>query len=206
MASIWKRPNSKFWSACYTDQDGKRIKHSTKQTQRRKALGVALELERVEQQARRDLRMKLTGHSSVGMNDRYTHHAMKPLEQAISELPSFNEEAGADGCLLKRTTPEDLRAAMLDLLGGGAPMTSEIARRMVESFRRAGKQQKPTIHLTPREEEVLILLSKGCSNKEIANQLAIGTETVGTHLKHIYEKMHVPSRAAAVARYLTSRA
>jgi DNA-binding NarL/FixJ family response regulator len=88
--------------------------------------------------------------------------------------------AGADGYLLKRTKPEDLRAAMLDVLGGGAPMTSEIARRVVES--------------------------KGYSNKEIASQLAIGTETVGSHLKHIYEKMHVRSRAEAVARYMTSKA
>jgi|ERR1019366_8966888 DNA-binding NarL/FixJ family response regulator len=123
------------------------------------------------------------------------------------ELVFMALEAGADGYLLKRTTPEDLRAAMLDVLGGGAPMTSEIARRVVESFRRASKQQqKPAVHLTTREEEVLILLSKGYSNKEIASQLAIGTETVGSHLKHIYEKMHVRSRAEAVARYMTGKA
>ena len=124
------------------------------------------------------------------------------------ELVFMALEAGADGYLLKRTKPEDLRAAMLDVLGGGAPMTSEIARRVVESFRRASKQQqqKPAVHLTTREEEVLILLSKGYANKEIASQLAIGTETVGSHLKHIYEKMHVRSRAEAVARYMTSKA
>ncbi len=122
------------------------------------------------------------------------------------ELVFMALEAGADGYLLKRTTPEDLRAAMVDVMGGGAPMTSEIARRVVESFRRASKQKQPTVHLTTREEEVLILLSKGYSNKEIASQLAIGTETVGSHLKHIYEKMHVRSRAEAVARYMTSKA
>jgi DNA-binding NarL/FixJ family response regulator len=123
------------------------------------------------------------------------------------ELVFMALEAGADGYLLKRTTPENLRAAMLDVLGGGAPMTSEIARRVVESFRRASKQQqKPAVHLTTREEEVLILLSKGYSNKEIASQLSIGTETVGSHLKHIYEKMHVRSRTEAVARYMTSKA
>ena len=122
------------------------------------------------------------------------------------ELVFMALEAGADGYLLKRTKPEDLRAAMLDVLGGGAPMTSEIARRVVESFRRASKQQKPEVHLSAREEEVLILLSKGYSNKEIASQLSIGTETVGSHLKHIYEKMHVRSRAEAVARYITGKA
>jgi DNA-binding NarL/FixJ family response regulator len=114
--------------------------------------------------------------------------------------------AGADGYLLKRTKPEDLRAAMLDVLGGGAPMTSEIARRVVESFRKAKAKSKPEVHLSAREEEVLILLSKGYSNKEIASQLTIGVETVGSHLKHIYEKMHVRSRAEAVARYMTSKA
>ena len=122
------------------------------------------------------------------------------------ELVFMALEAGADGYLLKRTTPEDLRMAMLDVLGGGAPMTSEIARRVVESFRRAAKSPKPTVNLSAREEEVLILLSKGYSNKEIASQLSIGNETVGSHLKHIYEKMHVRSRAEAVARYMTSKA
>lgn len=121
------------------------------------------------------------------------------------ELVFMALQAGADGYLLKRTTPEDLRAAMLDVLGGGAPMTSEIARRVVESFRRAAKSPKPAVNLSAREEEVLILLSKGYSNKEIASQLAIGNETVGSHLKHIYEKMHVRSRAEAVARYITGK-
>jgi DNA-binding NarL/FixJ family response regulator len=121
------------------------------------------------------------------------------------ELVFMALEAGADGYLLKRTKPEDLRAAMVDVLGGGAPMTSEIARRVVESFRRAEKYPKAEVRLTTREEEVLILLSKGYSNKEIASQMTIGVETVGSHLKHIYEKMHVRSRAEAVARYMTSK-
>ncbi len=122
------------------------------------------------------------------------------------ELVFMALEAGADGYLLKRTKPEDLRAAMVDVMAGGAPMTSEVARRVVESFRRASKQTKPDVHLTTREEEVLILLSKGYANKEIAEKLSISAETVGSHLKHIYEKMHVRSRAEAVARYMTSKA
>jgi DNA-binding NarL/FixJ family response regulator len=107
---------------------------------------------------------------------------------------------------LKRTKPEDLRAALLDVLGGGAPMTSEIARRVVESFRAAKKSPKQTVQLSAREEEVLILLSKGYANKEIADQLSLSVETVGSHLKHIYEKLHVRSRTGAVARYMTSKA
>jgi DNA-binding NarL/FixJ family response regulator len=122
------------------------------------------------------------------------------------ELVFMALQAGADGYLLKRTKPEDLKAAMLDVLGGGAPMTSEIARRVVESFRRAAKQTMPDVRLSAREEEVLILLSKGYANKEIASQLSISAETVGSHLKHIYEKMHVRSRAEAVARYMTAKA
>ena len=121
------------------------------------------------------------------------------------ELVFMALQAGADGYLLKRTTPEDLHAAMQDVLRGGAPMTSEVARRVVESFRRTASPPQPAVHLSAREEEVLILLSKGYSNKEIASQLGIGVQTVGSHIKHIYEKMHVRSRAEAVARYMTSK-
>jgi DNA-binding NarL/FixJ family response regulator len=121
------------------------------------------------------------------------------------ELVFMALQSGADGFLLKRTKPEDLRAAMLDVIGGGAPMTSEIARRVVESFRKASRLPKDTVRLSTREEEVLILLSKGYANKEIAAELAISVETVGSHLKHIYEKMHVRSRAEAVARYMTEK-
>lgn len=121
------------------------------------------------------------------------------------ELVFLALQAGADGFLLKRTKPADLQAALLEVLRGGAPMTSEVARRVVESFRKPVKPSSPAVHLTVREEEVLILLSKGYANKEIADRLSISVETVGSHLKHIYEKMHVRSRAEAVARYMTSK-
>lgn len=112
-------------------------------------------------------------------------------------------EAGADGYLLKRTRPSELRSALLDAMSGGAPMTSEIARRVVESFRQKGRNRDDAISLTAREEEVLVLLTKGYSNKEIAEQINLSIETVRSHLKHIYEKMHVRSRAEAVARYMS---
>ncbi len=121
------------------------------------------------------------------------------------ELVFMALEAGADGYLLKRTQPEELHAALLEVLGGGAPMTSEVARRVVQSFRRAAKPREPAVRLSAREEEVLILLTKGYANKEIADQLSIGAETVGSHLKHIYEKLHVRSRTEAVARYITGK-
>ena len=120
-----------------------------------------------------------------------------------NELVFMALQAGADGFLLKRTKPADLRTALLEVTRGGAPMTSEIARRVVESFRRPPKSREQMVHLTTREEEVLILLTKGYSNKEIADRLSLSVETIGSHLKHIYEKLHVRSRTEAVARYIT---
>lgn len=114
-------------------------------------------------------------------------------------------ESGADGYLLKRTKPADLRAAMLDVLSGGAPMTSEIARHVVASFRQKSGGLDPSISLTPREEETLVLLTKGFSNKEIADHLNLSIETVRSHLKNIYTKMHVRSRAEAVAHFMSRR-
>jgi DNA-binding NarL/FixJ family response regulator len=113
-------------------------------------------------------------------------------------------EAGADGYLLKRIRPEDLRASILEALSGGAPMSSEIARRVVESFRQKSRSRDATINLTSREEEVLVLLSRGFSNKEIADQISVSIETVRSHLKRIYEKMHVRSRTEAVALFFSS--
>jgi len=114
-------------------------------------------------------------------------------------------ESGADGYLLKRTKPEDLRAALLDVLSGGAPMTSEIARHVVASFRRKSGGLDESVSLTVREEETLVLLTKGYANKEIADHLNLSIETVRSHLKNIYMKMHVRSRAEAVARYMSKR-
>jgi DNA-binding NarL/FixJ family response regulator len=113
-------------------------------------------------------------------------------------------EAGADGYLLKQTKPADLREALLDVLNGGAPMTSEIARRVVHYFRDRAKARDAIVHLAPREKEILSLLSKGYANKEIADTLSLSIETVRSYLKSIYEKMQVHSRAEAVARYMNS--
>lgn len=110
-------------------------------------------------------------------------------------------EAGADGYLLKRCTPEELQAAVLDVLKGGVPMTSEIARRVIASFRQRSVKSAVTTRLTPREEEILTLLAKGFVSKEIAAQLGVSYETVRDHLKHIYDKLHVHSRGEAVARF-----
>jgi DNA-binding NarL/FixJ family response regulator len=114
-------------------------------------------------------------------------------------------EAGADGYLLKRSKPADLRAALLDVLNGGAPMSSAIARRVVRSFRRPPANPRNEAHLSTREIEVLGLLSRGLSNKEIADQMRLSVETVRSYLKTIYEKLHVRCRTEAVIRYQANR-
>jgi DNA-binding NarL/FixJ family response regulator len=113
-------------------------------------------------------------------------------------------EAGADGYLLKQSKPADLREALLDALNGGVPMTSGIARRVAEYFRQRAQLRDEVVRLSPREKEVLAMLSKGYSNKEIAVNLSLSVETIHGYLKHVYEKMHVRSRAEAVAKYLSS--
>ena len=111
-------------------------------------------------------------------------------------------EAGASGYMLKRTAPEALLRAVHELVQGGVPMTGEVARRVIQSFRRERTENANVDRLTPREEEVLELLAKGCLSKEIARQLEVSVETVNTHLKHIYEKLHVHSRTEAVIKFL----
>jgi DNA-binding NarL/FixJ family response regulator len=114
-------------------------------------------------------------------------------------------EAGADGYLLKRSKPADLREALLDVLDGGAPMSSAIARRVVRSFRRPPANPRNQAHLSAREIEVLGFLSSGLSNKEIADQMRLSIETVRSYLKTIYEKLHVHCRTEAVMRYAANR-
>jgi DNA-binding NarL/FixJ family response regulator len=108
-------------------------------------------------------------------------------------------EAGADGYLLKRSKPSDLRAALMDVLSGGAPMSSTIARRVVGSFKKPSATLM-NVQLSAREAEVLKFLSRGFSNKEIADQIELSVETVRSYLKSIYKKLHVRSRTEAVLR------
>ena len=112
-------------------------------------------------------------------------------------------EAGADGYLVKEVEPAELEAALLDLAGGGAPITSGIARRVVEFFRERAKVRGEVVHLSAREQEVLLMLARGYSNKEIAGELLLTVETIRGYVKQVYEKMHVRSRAQAVAKYLS---
>ena len=112
--------------------------------------------------------------------------------------------AGASGYLLKRLTRENLLAALEEVHGGGSPMSSSIARRVVQFFRAPPPASATKLEsLSPRELEVLRLLAEGYVNKEIADRLSLSAPTVATYIRRIYEKLHVHSRAAAIGKFST---
>ncbi|HVU27160.1 MAG TPA: response regulator transcription factor [Verrucomicrobiae bacterium] len=110
--------------------------------------------------------------------------------------------AGASGYLLKPVRAVELLAAVKNVHAGGAPMTSSIARKVVQSFKQTKPSQNEVDELSPREQEILDYLAKGYSYKETSEQIGISYSTVHTHIEHIYHKLHVRSRAQAVAKYL----
>lgn len=128
--------------------------------------------------------------------------------------------AGASGYVLKRTQPKKILQAIREVKAGGVPMSSEIARKVLGVFREpvssvpgSGSGVQPSgytepatptseLDLSPREQEVLELLARGCANKEIADKLSLSIETVTWHLKHIYSKLHVRSRTQAALKFL----
>ncbi|MFP6885329.1 MAG: response regulator transcription factor [Roseibacillus sp.] len=114
-------------------------------------------------------------------------------------------QAGASGYLLKNASPDDLCRAIFEVRAGGAPMSAEIARLVVEAFHPpAGNETSKVFNLSKRETEIVQLVAKGLANKEIAADLSISVETVRVHLKHIYEKLHVRSRTEAAMKYRDS--
>jgi DNA-binding NarL/FixJ family response regulator len=110
--------------------------------------------------------------------------------------------AGASGYLLKQSSPEQLIDAIRDVHAGGSPMTSHIARKVVASFQEVIDPVHEYEKLSLREQEVLDYLARGFLYREIAEKLNIGYTTVHTHIRHIYEKLHVRSRTQAVAKHL----
>ena len=113
--------------------------------------------------------------------------------------------AGASGYLLKKTSHDKIVDAINDVLHGGAPITSSIARKVLELFPKAPAQQEETHKLAPREQEVLNLLVSGHSYKMIAEKCGITLETVRSHIKRIYEKLQVHSATEAAAKTFHSR-
>ena len=139
-------------------------------------------------------------------------HRLKPLlpgTQVIMLTVYQNTEhifnalaAGATGYMLKQTPPSELLGAIKEVNAGGSPMSSHIARKIVQSFQQSTTASKEMETLSQREAQVLDLLAKGYLYKEIAESMEVTYATVHTHIRHIYEKLHVRSRTEAVAKHL----
>ncbi len=112
--------------------------------------------------------------------------------------------AGANGYLLKKTTPEKFLESLRDALNGGAPMTGSIAAKVLHYFAEESFVKKD-YHLTAREKEILALLVKGCSYKIIATECKIAYNTVNNHIRNIYDKLYVSSATEAVSLAIKER-
>lgn len=110
--------------------------------------------------------------------------------------------AGASGYLLKRTPHAKLLDAIQEVQRGASPMSGKIARVVVQYFQKKSQPATDGQALSKREQEILELLSKGYRYKEIADTLSISFDTVRSHLRNIYDKLHVSSRTEAVVKYL----
>ena len=110
--------------------------------------------------------------------------------------------AGASGYVLKRSTPDKLLEAIQDVYGGGSPMSSSIARKVVTSFVGTSRTAGKDTGLSSREQMILDCLAKGLTYKQTADKLSISIPTIRSYLRRIYEKLHVQSRTEAVAKYM----
>ncbi len=110
-------------------------------------------------------------------------------------------KAGATSYMLKNSSPDKIIEAINDLQNGGSPMSSQIARKVIEAFQESGTGKNELYHsLSRREQEIILLLAKGFRYKEIADQLYLSQETIRTHIRNIYEKLQVNSRAEALKK------
>ena len=147
-----------------------------------------------------------------GMNGVECVRHLKPLlpETQIVMLTVYEDtdnifnalKAGATGYMLKRTTQAELLEAIREVHRGGSPMTTHIARKVVQTLQQAPAPPQAAEALSPREQEVLDCLAKGFLYKEIAEKLGISYETVHTYIRRIYEKLQVRTRTEAVAKFL----
>lgn len=112
-------------------------------------------------------------------------------------------KAGANGYLTKTDSPAKLLEAIVEVQQGGAPMSSQIARKVVGFFQQ--QTTLPDYGLTKRETEILQLLTKGYRYKELADQLFVSIDTIRTHIRKIYEKLQVSSRTEAINKAFPSR-
>ncbi len=113
--------------------------------------------------------------------------------------------AGACGYLLKRCTPEELVSAIREVRQGGAPMSRDIARKVILSFQEPAAATAEMEGLSPREREILQWLAEGLPNKQIASRVGLTDGTVRWHLRHVYHKLHVRSRTEAALKFLEAK-
>ena len=113
--------------------------------------------------------------------------------------------AGASGYILKKTPPEEIVEAIKELHHGGAPMSASIARKVIQSFQAERPAAMQDFELTPREKEILYSLVDGLSYKKIAEKYFVSISTIRTHICNIYNKLHVNSKAQAVAKVLQTK-
>lgn len=111
-------------------------------------------------------------------------------------------KAGASGYILKTEGPSKIMEALNEMLDGGSPMSSQIARKVVASFNESQSSNKVLQNLTDKESQVLAYLAKGMLNKEVAHNMSISPATVRTHIQNIYGKLHVNTRVEAVNLFL----
>jgi DNA-binding NarL/FixJ family response regulator len=107
--------------------------------------------------------------------------------------------------LLKRSAPDEIVSAIFDLYNGGAPMSAVIARKVIHSFREQPVARTENYNLTAREKEILHALTEGISYQKIADRFMVSLSTVRTHITNIYAKLHVNSKAEAVAKVLKNK-
>jgi DNA-binding NarL/FixJ family response regulator len=149
----------------------------------------------------------MSGIEGIGiLRERYEDAPILALTVYDDNRNVFNALcAGASGYLLKNTPPARLLESLKEVAAGGAPMSPEIARRVVELFREFRPSESGDCRLTPQETELLKLLVKGHYYKTAAQQMGISTSTVSFHLKNIYQKLQVHSKTEAVAKALRQR-
>lgn len=109
--------------------------------------------------------------------------------------------AGASGYILKRTDPQMLLRSIIELMEGGAPISSSIAQKVLTAFRKLIPNNINHYELTEREQEVLSLLADGFRNKEVASKLNVSTSTIKSHVYNIYQKLHVTSKVEALNKF-----
>lgn len=129
-------------------------------------------------------------------------HVLMLTTYEESDLIFESLRAGANGYLLKKMPAKELVEAVQQVHAGGAPMSMQIARKVVAHFHRLKEAPGDMSQLTKRENEILGCLAKGFLYKEIAEQLGISMSTVRTHIHSVYEKLHVQSRTEAVVKFL----